>query len=100
MLILREQRPVRTITADNGTEFHRYNAVEQRLSVKFCSAAPHHCSERGSHENTNGLIRQNLPKGVSMEHITQADCDRKAAKLKRRPRKRYNWHTPEELYAA
>ena len=48
----------------------------------------------------NGLIRQYLPKGGSMEHISQADCVRIAAKLNRRPRKRYNWHTREELSAA
>ena len=99
-LIQRETRPVRTITADNGTEFHSYKIVEQQLPVRFYFAAPHHSWERGSNENTNGLIRQYLPKGVSMDALTQTDCDRIAAKLNRRPRKRYRWHTPEELYAA
>ena len=99
-LIHREARPVRTITADNGTEFHSYKALEQRVTAKFYFATPHHSWERGSNENMNGLIRQYLPKGVSMEHLTQADCDRIADKLNRRPRKRYHWHTPEELYAA
>ena len=99
-MIVRQRRPVRTITADNGTEFHSYKALEQRVSAKFYFATPHHSWERGSNENMNGLIRQYLPKGVSMEHVTQADCDRIAAKINRRPRKWYNWHTPEELYAA
>ena len=99
-LIRRETRPVRTITADNGTEFHSYKAIEQRLPVKFYFAAPHHSWERGSNENANGLIRQYFPKGVSMEDLTQADCDRIAAKINQRPRKRYDWHTPEDLYAA
>ena len=99
-LVTREPRPVRTITADNGTEFHSYKALEARLPVKFYFATPHHSWERGSNENMNGLIRQYLPKGVSMDHITQEDCDRIATKLNRRPRKRYNWRTPEELYAA
>ena len=99
-LIQREPRPVRTITADNGTEFHSYKAVERQLPVRFYFAAPHHSWERGSNENTNGLIRQYLPKGVSMEALTQADCDRIAAKINHRPRKRYDWCTPEELYAA
>ena len=99
-LIQRETRPVRTITADNGTEFHSHKTVEQQLPVRFCFAAPHHSWERGSNENTNGLIRQYIPKGVSMDALTQADCDRIAAKLNRRPRRRYDWHTPEELYAA
>lgn len=99
-LIARESKPIRTITADNGTEFHSYKAVEQRAPVRFYFATPHHSWERGSNENINGLIRQYLPKGVSMEHVTQADCDRIAAKLNRRPRKRYGWLSPEELYAA
>ena len=94
------KRKVRTITLDNGTEFHDYDKVEAECAVKFYFATPYHSWERGTNENTNGLIRQYLPKGVSMEHITQEDCDRIAAKLNRRPRKRYNWHTPEELYAA
>jgi IS30 family transposase len=99
-LVHRERRPVRTITADNGTEFHSYKALEARVPAKFFFATPHHSWERGSNENMNGLIRQYLPKGVSMEHLTQADCDRIADKLNRRPRKRYGFHTPEELYAA
>lgn len=99
-LIERETKPIRTITADNGTEFHSYKAVERRLPVRFYFATPHHSWERGSNENINGLIRQYLPKGVSMDQLTQADCNRIAAKLNRRPRKRYGWLTPEELYVA
>jgi transposase, IS30 family len=94
------RRAVRTITADNGTEFHSYKALEARVPLKFYFATPHHSWERGSNEKMNGLIRQYLPKGISMEHLTQADCDRIADKLNRRPRKRYNWHTPEELYVS
>lgn len=99
-LIARERRPVRTITADNGTEFHSYKALERRVRARFYFATPHHSWERGLNENTNGLVRQYLPKGQSMEHLTQADCDAIAAKLNRRPRKRFNYRTPEELYAA
>lgn len=99
-LVRRETRPVRTITADNGTEFHSYKTVEARLPVKFYIAAPHHSWERSRNENTHGLIRRYLPKGVSMDALTQADCDRIATKLNRRARTRYDWCTPEELYDA
>jgi transposase, IS30 family len=99
-LVRRQLRAVRTMTADNGTEFHSYKALELRLPLQFYFATPHHSWERGSNENMNGLIRQYLPKGKSMEHLTQADCNRIATKLNRRPRKRHNWHTPEELYVA
>ena len=97
-LVRRQPRAVRTITADNGTEFHSYKAFEARVPLKFYFATPHHSWERGSNENMNGLIRQYLPKGVSMERLTQDGCDQIAAKLNARPRKRFNWHTPEELY--
>ena len=69
-------RPTRTITADNGTEFHGYEAIEQASGSKFYFAAPYHSWERGTSENTNGLIRQYLPKRKSMAHITQRHCSR------------------------
>ncbi len=49
-------------------------------------------------ENANGLIRQYLPKRLSMKHLTQHDCNRVAAQLNRRPRKRLGYRTPEECY--
>ena len=98
-LIRRQRRPVRTITADNGTEFHGYAALEQTTGTRFYFATPHHAWERGTNENTNGLIRQYLPKGESMTDLTQHDCNRLATKLNRRPRKRLAYRTPEECYA-
>ena len=97
-LILIQPRLVRTITVDNGTEFHSYEALEQRVPARFYFATPHHAWERGTNENTNGLVRQYLPKGASMAHLTQHDCNRLAAKLNRRPRKRLGYRTPEEVY--
>ena len=98
-LIQRQPRPVRTITVDNGTEFHSYAALETRVSARFYFATPHHAWERGTNENTNGLVRQYLPKGASMATLTQPDCNRIAAKLNHRPRKRLGYRTPEECYA-
>lgn len=97
-LIARHKGRVTTITADNGTEFHSYAKVEEATGVMFYFATPHHAWERGTNENTNGLIRQYLPKGRSMAHITQADCDEIAARLNSRPRKRLGFRTPEECY--
>lgn len=97
-LITAQPRPVRTITVDNGTEFHSYQALEQHVDARFYFATPHHAWERGTNENTNGLIRQYLPKGASMSNLSQHDCNRIAAKLNRRPRKRLNYRTPEECY--
>jgi IS30 family transposase len=97
-LLHRQPRRVRTITADNGTEFHGYPAIERATRTRFYFATPHHAWERGTNENTNGLIRQYLPKGESMADLTQQDCNRIAAQLNTRPRKRLGYRTPEECY--
>src|SRR5262249_30961595 len=68
-LMRRHADRFRTITADNGTEFHGYAAIEVVSAVKFYFATPHHSWERGTNENTNGLIRQYLPKGESMTRL-------------------------------
>jgi IS30 family transposase len=92
--------PVRTITADNGTEFHGYKQIEERTRVPFYFATPHHSWERGSNENANGLIRQYLPKRTSLARLSQARCDSVAASLNARPRKRLDFLTPREAYDA
>ena len=97
-LIRAQPRPLHTITSDNGTEFHDYAAIEQATAARFYFATPHHAWERGTNENTNGLIRQYIPKRQSMARLTQHDCTAIARKLNRRPRKRLGYRTPEECY--
>lgn len=99
-LIERDRASFQTITADNGSEFHSYRDIEEATGVEFYFATPHHSWERGTNENTNGLIRQYLPKRKSMAHVTQAHCDEIAQKLNSRPRKRLGFRTPEECYEA
>ena len=97
-LIRRERQPVHTIAADNGTEFHDYARIEQATGTTVYFAT-HHAWERGTNENTNGLVRQYLPKGQSMAGVTQQDCTRIARALNTRPRKRHDFRTPEDCYA-
>jgi len=99
-LIRGSRREFKTITADNGTEFRSYREIEQATGVKFYFATPHHAWERGSNENANGLVRQYLPKRKSMARIDQRTCNRIAKKLNSRPRKRYEFETPEERFHA
>jgi IS30 family transposase len=99
-LVSRQPRRVKTITSDNGTEFHGYKDIEKATGTKFYFANPHHSWERGTNENTNGLIRQYLPKGTSMRNLTQTMCDVIANVLNDRPRKRLGFKTPKECYAA
>ena len=97
-LMARHPGRVATITADNGTEFHWYAKVEAESWVKFYFATPHHSWERGTNENTNGLIRQYLPKGRTMAGVTQSQCDRIAEQLNNRPRKRHEYKTPNQCF--
>jgi IS30 family transposase len=89
---------IKTITVDNGTEFHGFKYVERCTGVKFFFATPYHSWERGTNENTNGLIRQYLPKWKSMIGLTQRECDKIAHKLNTRPRKCLDWKTPDETH--
>ncbi|MDZ7826266.1 MAG: IS30 family transposase [Gammaproteobacteria bacterium] len=98
MLIARHGKRIKTITADNGTEFHAYRNLESLTDVRFYFATPYHSWERGTNENTNGLIRQYIPKGTSMAGISQARCDEVAQILNTRPRKRLGFRTPEECF--
>ncbi len=96
--VLKKDSQIKTLTADNGTEFHQYKKIENATGIKFYFAQPYHSWERGTNENTNGLIRQYLPKNQSMAKITQAVCSTIAQELNQRPRKRHGFRTPEELY--
>ncbi len=96
--IRRHCRKFKTITFDNGTEFHDYARLEQRFPVKVYFATPYHSWERGTNENFNGLLRQYLPKGTCMRNVTQAQCDHIADDLNNRPRKRHSFKTPAVLH--
>ena len=97
-LMMRYPQKFKTITADNGTEFHQYKEIEKVTGARFYFATPHHSWERGTNENTNGLIRQYLPKGMSIAAVTQAECDKIAWALNSRPRKRLAYRTPAECF--
>jgi IS30 family transposase len=70
--------------------------IESRTRATFYFATPYHSWERGTNENTNGLIRQYLPKGTSMAGVTQEICYEIANNLNNRPRKRHGYKTPLE----
>ncbi len=96
-LISRRSELFKTITADNGCEFHGYKKLEKKHELAVYFAYPYHSWQRGTNENTNGLIRQYLPKGCSMEGLSQIECNAIANKLNNRPRKRYDYQTPQEM---
>jgi IS30 family transposase len=86
----------KTLTWDQGKEMaeHAQIAINADIKIYFCD--PHSPWQRGSNENTNGLLRQYWPKGCDMRHLTQADCDEVALSLNTRPRQTLGWKTPRE----
>jgi IS30 family transposase len=86
----------KTLAWDQGKEMaaHAEIAIDAGIEIFFCD--PHSPWQRGSNENTNGLLRQYWPKGADMRHLTQADCDAVALKLNTRPRQTLGWKTPQQ----
>jgi IS30 family transposase len=89
---------VHTITGDNGKEFAKHEQVAEALQAKFFFAHPYAAWERGTSENTNGLIRQYFPKDTDFTKITDAQVVFVANKLNHRPRKCLAFYTPFEVH--
>jgi IS30 family transposase len=89
---------VRTITPDRGTEFARYQDVSEALNAKIFFPDPHAPQQRGTNENTNGLIREYFPKGTDLNLQTDEQIEYFVEQLNSRPRKVLGWKTPSEVF--
>ena len=89
--------PVRTITLDRGKEFSDAEGLQEALRAPACFCRPHHPWERGTNENTNGLLGDWFPKGASLDDVADDEVQRAYDSLNRRPRKRLGWKCPWEV---
>ena len=88
-----------TMTSDNGKEFANHKNIAEALNIDFFFAKPYHSWQRGANENLNGLVRQYFPKSMSFENITQLDISAVVERLNNRPRKRFDFKSPNEMLA-
>jgi IS30 family transposase len=86
----------RSITWDRGSELaaHKHFSIATDVKVYFCD--PHSPWQRGSNENTNGLLRQYFPKGIDLAQFSQRHLDQVAKRLNQRPRQTLGWETPAD----
>ena len=90
----------KTLTSDNGKEFATHEIVAEVLKVEYYFAHPYSSWERGTNENTNGLIRQYFPKRSAFNTITDEEVIVVMDKLNNRPRKCLGYKTPHEVYTS
>jgi len=97
--LLADYQPyIKTITADNGKEFAAHQLISEALNIDFYFAKPYASWQRGSNENLNGLIRQYIPKKTDFDTITDEDIKKITDELNNRPRKRYKFESPLNMF--
>ena len=89
----------RSITLDNGKEFAEHHKLTKRTDIDVYFAQPYKSWQRGTNENTNGLIRQFFPKGTDFSRISHQEVARVERILNERPRKRLDYRSPKQVLA-
>lgn len=88
----------KSLTVDNGSEFAELSSLEDILGIKVYYAHPYSSFERGTNERHNGLIRRFIPKGFSMNNLSQDDIDFIVERINSLPRKILGYKTPDEVF--
>lgn len=87
----------KTITCDRGKEFSGYKEIEEKLNCDFYFADPYCAWQKGTNENSNGLLREFYPKGMDLSETTNEELNEKLKLLNNRPRKCIGFKTPLEI---
>lgn len=87
----------KTLTLDNGSEFREHQQLSDQTGIDVFFARPYHSWERGTNENTNGLLRQFFPKGTDLTKVDRREVTRAKKLINDRPRKRLGYKTPSEV---
>jgi transposase, IS30 family len=90
----------KTLTLDNGKEFAEHEALEEEAALQIYFAKPYSAWQRGTNENTNGLVRDFFPKGTDLASLPEHRFTKVQQLLNDRPRKRLNYKTPNEVLAS
>ncbi|WP_312652247.1 IS30 family transposase [Aminipila sp.] len=99
MISMLSGQPIQTITPDHGKEFAQHANITMALGgIPFYFPALHHPWQRGTNENTNGLLREYFPKNADLTDVSDRIIQEKVLELNKRPRKCLNWKTPYEMY--
>ena len=93
-----DRLPVKSISLDNGSEFSLFRQMEEHFKAPIYFAKPHAPWQRGTNENTNGLLRFFFPKGFDFRTISDDDISKVIDLLNHRPRKCLHWKTPAEVF--
>lgn len=97
--LLQDWKPLlKTVTSDNGKEFANHKMIADALDIDYYFAKPYHSWERGANENLNGLVRQYFPKKSDFCQITKEEINQTVNTLNNRPRKRFGFKTPIEIF--
>jgi transposase, IS30 family len=97
-VLLPVQDKVHTLTSDHGKEFADHEQIAEALNLKFYFAHPYAAWERGTNENTNGLLRQYFPKKSDFQSVSNKELIQTMSKLNFRPRKSLRFKTPFEVF--
>ena len=93
------QELYKSLTWDRGTEMHAHKQFTMATDIQVFFCDPQSPWQRGSNENTNGLLRQYMPKGMDLSNFSQTQLNAIARQLNERPRKTLGFHTPAEMFS-